>query len=99
MAPTRPVGLARNMTLFRLIDRYMRPAPSYSGPRLVQATEARKQQVRPRNQDILVRELGQQLIPGRRSRTRVDIEDHRELGMLECVSPQNRIDFPCDENS
>jgi hypothetical protein len=51
--------------------------------RFVEATEARKQQVRPRNQDILVRELGQPLIPGRRSRTRVGVEDHRDLGMLQ----------------
>src|SRR6266404_621294 len=39
--------------------------------------------MRTRNQNIPARELRQQLIPGRRSRGRVDVEGHRDLGMLQ----------------
>src|SRR6266852_2812699 len=39
--------------------------------------------MRPRDQDTLARELRQQLIPSRCSRRRVDVEDHRDLGMLQ----------------
>src|SRR5258708_30339435 len=39
--------------------------------------------MRRRDQNILARELGQQLIPCRCSRSRVDVEDHRDLGMLQ----------------
>src|SRR5712692_8612353 len=39
--------------------------------------------MRPRDHNILARELRQQLIPCRRSRSRVDVEDHRDLGMLQ----------------
>src|SRR5713101_10142165 len=39
--------------------------------------------MRRRDHDILARELRQQLIPCRRSRSRVDVEDHRDLGMLQ----------------
>src|SRR6267142_2429593 len=39
--------------------------------------------MRTRNQNIPARELGQQLIPGRRSHGRVDVEGHRDLGMLQ----------------
>src|SRR5438445_8866987 len=39
--------------------------------------------MRPRDQDTLARELRQQLIPSRKSRRRVDVEDHRDLGMLQ----------------
>src|ERR1700730_14913146 len=39
--------------------------------------------MRPRDQDTLARELRQQLIPCRCSRSRVDVEDHRDLGMLQ----------------
>jgi hypothetical protein len=39
--------------------------------------------MRPRNHNILTRELGQQLIPSRKSRSRVDVEDHCDLGMLQ----------------
>jgi len=39
--------------------------------------------MRTRNQNIPARELGQQLSPGRRSRGRVDVEGHRDLGMLQ----------------
>src|ERR1700721_1118414 len=37
--------------------------------------------MRPRDYNILVRELIEQSIPCRRSRGRVDVEDHRDLGM------------------
>jgi len=37
--------------------------------------------VRPRDHNILARELTQQSIPCRRSRSRVDVEDHRHLGV------------------
>ena len=37
----------------------------------------------PRDQNILARELRQQLIPCGGSRSRVDVEDHRDLGMLQ----------------
>src|SRR5260370_3517785 len=39
--------------------------------------------MRPRDQDTLARELRQQLMPSRCSRRRVDVEDHRDLGMLQ----------------
>src|SRR5229473_8218835 len=39
--------------------------------------------MRPRDHNILARELRQQLIPSRKSRRRVDVEDHRDLGMLQ----------------
>src|SRR5438445_6234468 len=50
---------------------------------LVQAAQARKQQMRRRDQDILARELGQQLIPRRCSRRRVRVEHRRDLGVLQ----------------
>ena len=37
--------------------------------------------MRPRDQNILARELRQQLISRRRSRSLVDVEDRRDLGM------------------
>src|SRR5712692_4550755 len=39
--------------------------------------------MRPRDQDTLARELRQQLIPSRKSRRRVDVEYHRDLGVLQ----------------
>src|SRR5271169_5979652 len=57
--------------------------PAIATPLLVQATQAGKQHMRPRDHDILARELRQQLLPCRCSRSRVGIEDHRELGMLQ----------------
>src|SRR3979409_2521838 len=39
--------------------------------------------MRARDHNILARELSQQLIPCRRSRSRVDVEDHRHLGVLQ----------------
>src|SRR6266446_10797632 len=58
-----------------------RPAIAFTF--LVQATQARKQQMRRGNQDILVREPWQQLIPRRCSRRRVYVEHRRDLGMLQ----------------
>src|SRR2546427_9723444 len=39
--------------------------------------------MRPRDQNILARELRQQLMPRRRSRSRVDVENRGDLGMLQ----------------
>ena len=39
--------------------------------------------MRPRDHNILARELKQQLLPCRCSRNRVNVEDHREFGMLQ----------------
>ena len=39
--------------------------------------------MRPCDQNILARELRQQLIPCRCSRSLVDVEDHRDLGVLQ----------------
>ena len=50
---------------------------------LVQATQARKQHVGACDHNILVRELRKQLVPCRCSRSRVDVEDHRDLGVLQ----------------
>src|SRR5258708_771146 len=60
---------------------YGRPAIAFA--LLVQAMQARKRQMRRRDHSILARELGQQLIPCRCSRSRVDVEDDRDLGMLQ----------------
>src|SRR6266478_6640037 len=58
-----------------------RPAIAFTF--LVQATQARKQQMRRRDQDILAREPGQQLIPRRCNRRRVYVEHRRDLGVLQ----------------
>src|SRR6267378_2058514 len=42
--------------------------------------------MRRRDQNILARELGQQLIPRRRSRSLVDVENRGDLGMLQLDS-------------
>src|SRR5947209_18391257 len=39
--------------------------------------------MRPRDQNILARELRQQLMPRRRSRSLVDVENRGDLGMLQ----------------
>ena len=56
--------------------------------------------MRPRDHGILARELRQQLIPSRKGRRRVDVEDHRDLGVLQLdalsvdrVSPKQDL-FP-----
>src|SRR6267378_7124948 len=57
--------------------------PGIATPLLAYATQAGKWHVRPRDHNILARELRQQSIPRRRSRSRVDVEDHRHLGVLQ----------------
>jgi hypothetical protein len=47
----------------------------------VQATESRKENVWPRDQDILARELTQQLIPRYRGCSRVNVKYHCDLGV------------------
>jgi hypothetical protein len=71
----------------------------------MQPSQARKQHMRPRDQDSLARELRKQLIPCQRSRSRVAIENHRDFGMLQLdalyvddVAPKQDI-FSWDENS
>ena len=50
-------------------------------PLLVQATESGKEHMRPRDQDMLARELTQQLIPRDRGRSRVNVKYHCDLGV------------------
>src|SRR5258706_13626371 len=58
--------------------------PAIPGPLLAQAPQGRKyRRMRTRDQNIPARELRQQLIPRRRSRGWVDVEGHRDLGMLQ----------------
>src|SRR5216684_424438 len=57
--------------------------PAIPTPFLVQATQGRKIHMRPRDQKILARELRQQLMPRRRSRSLVDVENRGDLGMLQ----------------
>src|SRR6202048_3516471 len=68
--------------LVPLIGKYHR-RPAIPTALLAQATQGRKIHMRPRDQDILARELRQQLIPRRRSRSLVDVEDRGDLGMLQ----------------
>ena len=56
--------------------------------------------MRPRDHNILASELRQQLTPSRKSRRRVGVEDHRDLGVLQLdalsvdrVSPKQDL-FP-----
>jgi len=61
--------------------------------------------MRPRDHNILARELIQQLTPCRCSRSRIDVEDHRDLGMRQLDAlgmdgvTQKKIFCPFDENS
>src|ERR1700730_4151601 len=70
------------------IGKYHR-RPAVPGPLPTQATQGRKIHMRPRDQNTLARELRQQLLPRRRSRSLVDVENRGDLGMLqldaECV--------------
>ena len=50
-------------------------------PLPVQATEPRKDHVWPRDQDVLARELTQQLIPRDRGCSRVNVKYHCDLGV------------------
>src|ERR1700730_15902357 len=64
------------------IGKYHR-RPALPAPLLAQATQSRKIHMRPRDQHILAREPGQQLMPRRRSRSLVDVENRGDLGMLQ----------------
>src|SRR6266851_3524805 len=68
--------------LVPLIGKYHR-RPAIPTPLLAQATQGRKWHMRPRDQNILARELRQQLIPRRRSRSLVDVENRGDLGVLQ----------------
>src|SRR5258708_20917570 len=58
--------------------------PAIPTPLLAQAPQGRKyRRMRTRDQNIPARELRQQLIACRRSRGRVDVEGHRDLGALQ----------------
>src|SRR3989454_4336171 len=67
------------LPLVPLIGKYHR-RPAIPTPLLAQATQGRKIHMRPRDQNILARELKQQVMPRRRRRSRVDVEDRRDLG-------------------
>src|SRR5207244_5921426 len=70
------------LLLVPLIGKYHR-RPAIPTPLLAQATQGRKIHMRPRDQNILARELRQQLMPRRRSRSLVDVENRGDLGMLQ----------------
>src|ERR1700686_5919209 len=86
------------------IGKYYRH-PAIPAPLFAQATQGRKWHVRARDQNILARELREQLKPRRGSRILVDVENRGDLGIRQLdalcrmVSPQNRIFCPFDENS
>src|SRR6267143_1245156 len=64
-----------------LVGKYHR-RPAIPTPLLAQATQRRKIHMWPRDQNILARELRQQLMPRRRSSGLVDVENRGDLGML-----------------
>src|SRR6266699_2154922 len=79
---TRRLALRPSLFVDPLIGKcHWRPA--IAAPFLMQASQARRQHMRPRDHNILARELKQQLLPSRKSRRRVDVENHRDLGMLQ----------------
>src|SRR6266852_3201839 len=78
------------LPLVPLIGKYGR-RPAMPTPLLAQATQGRKIHMRPRDQDILARELRQQLKPRRRGRSLVDVEERGDLGMLQ-------LDAQCMDN-
>src|SRR5712671_4081571 len=65
-----------------LIGKYHR-LPAIPTTLLAQATQGGKIHMRPRNHNILAREPRQQLLPRRRSRTLVDVENRSDLRMLQ----------------
>src|SRR5467141_1318766 len=65
-----------------LIGKYHR-RPAIPTRLLAQATKGGKIHMRPRDQNILARELRQQLMPRRRSSGLVDVENRGDLGMLQ----------------
>src|SRR6267378_8159233 len=64
-----------------LISKYYR-RPAIATPLPTQAPQGWKIHMRPRDHNILAREPRQQLIPRRRSRSLVDVENRGDLGML-----------------
>src|ERR1700738_1992214 len=66
--------------LVPLIGKYHRH-PAIRTPLLAQGTQGRKWHMRPRDQNMLVREPRQQLKQRRRSRILVDIENRGDFGM------------------
>src|SRR5467141_3708848 len=78
-----PLYSAALLLLIPSIGKYNRH-PAIPTPVLAQATQGRKQgRMRRRDQNILSREPGQQLIPRSRSRSLVDVEHRGDLGMLQ----------------
>src|SRR6185295_8509541 len=72
-----------SLSLGPLIGEYHR-RPAITAPLLAQATQGReKRHMRRRDQNTLAREPAQQLTPRRRSRSRVDVENRGDLGMLQ----------------
>src|SRR5713226_5333906 len=69
-----------SLLLVPSIGKYHR-CPAIAAPLFAQATQGRKIHMRPRDQNILARELRQQLIPRRRSRSLVDVKYRGDLGM------------------
>src|SRR5712664_4100144 len=65
-----------------LIGKYYR-RPAMPTRLLAQATQGGKIHMRPRDQNIPARELRQQLMPRRCSRSLVDVENRGDLGMLQ----------------
>src|SRR4029077_3482560 len=57
--------------------------PAVTIPFLMQTSQAGKQHVGARDNNILVRELRKQLVACRCSRSWVNVEDHRDLGVLQ----------------
>src|SRR6267378_6672136 len=63
-----------------LIGKYHR-RPAIPTRLLAQATKGGKIHMRPRDQNILARELSQQLMPRRRSSSLVDVENRGDIGI------------------
>ena len=73
-------GLAALLFLVPLIGK-CHWRPMVGTPLPVQATEPRKDHVWPRDQDVLARELTQQLIPRDRGCSRVNVKYHCDVGV------------------
>src|SRR5216684_1979140 len=80
--PAASLLLRGSSVLYPLI-RKCHWCPAIATSLLVQATQARKHHVRPGDHNILARQLRQQLAPRGRRRSRIDVEYHRDLGVLQ----------------
>src|SRR5712664_751106 len=80
--PAALLLLRRRRVLVPSIGKYHRH-PAIPAPVLAQATQGRKWHMRPRDPNILARELRQQLKPRCCSRILVDVENRGDLGMLQ----------------